>query len=331
MSNDIKPVAPFDFDITKEEATTDGVTNPSPEIEKPEYIIDPAIQGMFPPVEEERYNELKESIRNAGVLYDLVVWEETGILLDGHTRHQIYHELREELGEEFNIKPPKIIRMSFASREDAEWWVLQNQFIRRNMNVFQRVEFALRFKDSIAAKAKANQRAAGGAVPQTCGKAVDTNKELGKLAGTNAEMVRKVKTILKRATPAEIKALRQDDVKINTVFKKYDSEDKKQAYQPSPVSCKQPDPEPEPQPCNVPESVAEPLDEPSIEHEPETILPLEANEEQSQNLEEQIDEYIVLLDEFVAERSLPEERVRIRERIREWANSGESDIIQPLE
>jgi len=322
MSNDIKPVAPFDFDITKEEATTDGVTNPSPEIEKPEYIIDPAIQGMFPPVEEERYNELKESIRNAGVLYDLVVWEETGILLDGHTRHQIYHELREELGEEFNIKPPKIIRMSFASREDAEWWVLQNQFIRRNMNVFQRVEFALRFKDSIAAKAKANQRAAGGAVPQICGKAIDTNEELGKLSGTNAEMVRKVKKTLKRATPAEIQALRQDDVKIHTVFKKYNRKDKKQA---------EPNPEPEPQPCNVTKPVAEPLDEPSIEHEPETILPLEADEEQSRNLEEQIDEYIALLDEFVAERSLPEERVRIRERIREWANSGESDIIQPLE
>ena len=94
-----------------------------------------------------------------------------------------------------------------------------------------------------------------------------------------------------------------------------------------PASPNQPNPEPEPQPSNILEPVAEPLVEPSIEREPETILPLEADMEQSQSFEELLDEYIVLLDKFVAERSLPEERVRIRNRVREWANG----VAQPLE
>ena len=294
------------------------------EIEGQEYLVDLEFRDMFPPTTTERYEELKEAIRNEGVRDDLIVWDETDILLDGHTRLKICIEL--------NIKPP-VRRMPFVNREAAERWVLQNQFIRRNIPTFKRIEIALRYKDCIAAKAKANQRAAGGAVPQTCGKAVDTNKELGKLAGTNAEMVRKVKTILIRATPAEIKALRQDDVKINTVFKKYDDKDKKQACQPSPVSGKQPEPNPEPAPptSSAPEPKPEPEDKTSGEIVPESILPLESDEEQSRNLEEQIAEHIALLDEFVAGRSLSEERVLIRERIREWANSKPEGIVQPFE
>jgi hypothetical protein len=305
---------------------TESVTSPPQQIDGQEYIIDPEIQSMFSPVTEERYLELKEAIRRDGVLHDLIVSTKENILLDGHTRHRICEEL--------NIKPP-VRRLSFASWNDAKMWVLQNQFIRRNMNVFQRIEAAMKHGVFFSDMAKANQRAAGGSVPQICGKAIDTNKELGKLAGTNAEMVRKVKKILKRATPAEIDSLRNDGVKIHTIFKKYKDKDKKEeekpkATQPPPES--NPNPAPDAQPSDEPESVAEPFDEPSIEHEPETILPLESNEEQSRSFEEQLNEYIVLLDEFVAERSLPEERVLIRERIREWANGGESDdISQPLE
>ena len=314
---------------------TENATITQQQVEVPKYTIDPEFQKVFAAKEAEQYEELKESIRNDGVRDRLIVWDEMNILLDGHTRHQIYEELRKELGEEFRIKPPKIIMMSFANRDDAKMWMIHNQIMRRNLTTFQRVEAALQFKEFFAAKAKENQKAG---VSLNSEKGIVVVEELAKLAKTSSDTVGKVMKILANANKAgaakAITALRRGDahISIHNVYEKFCG--KKRDAKSSSTLPKEPDRNSPPDsPSNdgrktSPEQVVEP----SIEHEPETILPLEADEEQSRNLEEQIDEYIALLDEFVAERSLPEERVRIRNRVREWANSGESDdIIQPLE
>ena len=130
------------------------------------YIIDPEFEKILPPKTPEEYEELREAISNDGEIRDPpVVWKEERILLDGHNRVKI--------GKEFGIKPP-ICEMSFASRFDAKMWVIKNQFdYRRNLNTFQKVEAALQFKAFFSAKAKANQRAAGGALPQKSGEAVE--------------------------------------------------------------------------------------------------------------------------------------------------------------
>jgi len=125
-----------------------------------DYIIDPEFKSLLDTKTPEQYEALKESIRSEGQIRDaLVVWEEKNTLADGHNRHQIYEELREELGKEFNIEPPKVIRMSFANRDDAMMWVLENQLDRRNLKTFRLIEVALKLKGFYAAKAKANQRA----------------------------------------------------------------------------------------------------------------------------------------------------------------------------
>ena len=182
------------------------------EIDGQRYNVDLEFKNMFWAKTAEQHEALKEAIRTEGVRNDLVVWDEEDLLVDGHGRLKICVEL--------DIKPP-VHRMSFASREHVKMWIVHNQIIQRNLNVFQRVESVLQFNDFFAAKAKANQSAAGGAVSQICGEPVDTNKELGKLSGTNAEMVRKVKNILKKASQNELEALRRDEVKINSVYTKY--------------------------------------------------------------------------------------------------------------
>jgi hypothetical protein len=282
---------------TEEQAMPEIVTM-TYEINGQEYLIAPEFQKMFPPTATERYEELKEDIRSLGYVRDaIVIWDETGILLDGHTRLKICGEL--------NITPP-VHRMSFTDRSSAEMWMLRNQFIRRNLPIFHRIEIALRYKDCIAAKAKANQKAAGGTVPQKCVEAVDTNKELGKLSGTNAEMVRKVRKILREATSAEIKALRQDDVKINTIFKKYDGK-KQPDNDPAPdqqsKATTKPAPAPIVQSSNAPEpdqqdgdvfvalAAPEPVDEPLVESETEIDMPAEMNEEPPKTKEKLIDEF----------------------------------------
>ena len=314
---------------------TENVTITQQQVEVPKYIIDPEFQCVFSAKEAEQYEELKEAIRREGKIRDsLVVWDETIILVDGHRRHRIYKELQEELGDEFRIEPPKIIRMSFANRDDAKMWMIRNQIARRNLTTFQRVEAVLQFKEFFAAKARENQKAG---VSLNSEKGIVVVEELAKLAKTSSDTVGKVMKILANANKAgaakAITALRRGDahISIHNVYEKFCG--KKRDAKSSSTLPKEPDRNSPPDsPSNdgrktAPEQV---VDQP-IEHEPETILPLESNEEQSRSLEEQIDEYIALLDEFVAERSLPEERVRIRERIREWASNGKSDIIPPLE
>jgi len=321
---------------------TENATITQQQVEVPKYTIDPEFQNLFDTKTAEDYEALKEAIRIEGKVRDpLVVWDEAGVLVDGHTRHRIYEELREELQEDFRIEPPKIIRMAFGNREDAIMWALENQLDRRNLKTFQQIEVALKLKGFYAARAKENQRAG---VSLNLGKGINTNKEVAKRADVSHDTVRKVERILDKADEKEvveaINALRRGDegVSIDGVYKQYCVKTKK--AKPSSSSLPPPAPQEESDSAPVCNQQIEGIlgTTPgqvvgqSIEHEPETILPLESNEEQSRSLEEQIAEYIALLDEFVAERSLPEERVLVRERIREWANSGESeDIIQPLE
>ena len=192
------------------------VTNPPQTVEQ-EYIIDPEFENLLPAKTPEQYTALKETIRCDGRVRDpVVVWDETGILLDGHHRDRICKEL--------NITPPTV-KMSFASREDAKLWVIRNQLTdRRNLNTFQSVELALKSKAIFAAKAKANQRAG---VSLKSGKGVDAGEEVAKLAGASPDTVRKVERILEKADEVEIaeaiNALRNGDagISISSVYQRY--------------------------------------------------------------------------------------------------------------
>jgi len=210
------------------EQVTPEVATPQQQIEKPEYTIDPEFQRMFSEKTAEQYEELKEAISNEGIRDDLVVWEETDILLDGHHRHRICEEL--------GIKPP-FCTISLADREQAKMWIVHNQVIRRNLNTFQRVEAALQFKDFFAEKARANQHAG---VSPDLGKGIETNEVIAKLAGVKSpETVRKVEKILPKASAEELNALRRDEdgISIHSVYQKYYGEEKSRSKkEPAPVS-----------------------------------------------------------------------------------------------
>ena len=191
-----------------------------------EIIIDSEFQDMFFRKNPEEYKELEALLLREGCRDPLVVWDETGILVDGHNRLSICREHK---------IPFEVRRISFANREDAMMWMLQNQLARRNLNLFQRVEAVLKFKGFFAIKARANQRAGVSLnsvegsegieadLSQTFVKGIDTNKELAKLAHTSYETVRKVQIILGKANTDELDALRRGNAgfSIDGVFRKY--------------------------------------------------------------------------------------------------------------
>lgn len=108
----------------------------------PEIRIDPEFRGLLRPLTDEEREALESSLLEDGCLDPLVVWEEEGILLDGHHRY----DLCEQHGLSY-----KRARVSFPGREEAKEWVRRKQKGRRNLTAAQMS--ALRGREYNAAKA----------------------------------------------------------------------------------------------------------------------------------------------------------------------------------
>jgi len=176
---------------------------------------------------------LEESIRKEGLRESLILWKGRGILVDGHNRYRL-------------CKKHKIdyhaVEVSFENEEAVKLWILDNQASRRNMTTFQRIEATLKLKDAIAAEAKRNQQAGGGAVRQKVGKpgneAKRTNKIIGDRAGVSHEIIRQAEAILEKHYEGKIEektmdALRSGKAKISRIYNLYckDQKTEKQSDQ----------------------------------------------------------------------------------------------------
>lgn len=87
-------------------------------------IVDEEFKALLPALTPDQREGLERSILSDGVLSPLVVWEEEGILLDGHNRLEIV--LREGL-------PCPTRTVKLASREAAVEWIFAHQRDRRNL------------------------------------------------------------------------------------------------------------------------------------------------------------------------------------------------------
>ena len=166
------------------------------------FTIDEEIKSLLPPLSAEDFAKLEKSILVEGCRDNLIVWEEEGILVDGHHRFSICDRHHLTFGFE---------KKSFANRDAVVLWMFENQKSRRNMNKFLWAEAVLKRKDAIAAEAKTNQRAGGGAVRLQTDKPVNTLKTLAKLAGVGRDTMHKVEFILTTAAinPANAKLTEQ--------------------------------------------------------------------------------------------------------------------------
>ena len=182
--------------------------------ENDKFIIDEEFKNLLPPLNPEDFENLEKSILRDGCRDPLVIWKEGKILIDGYHRYEICtkHDL-----------PFKIEMKSFANRDQALDWMIENQRIRRNMNRFQWAEVVLKRKESIATKAKANQKAGGGAVRTKSSQPVRTIEKLAKLARMGSTTLKQVAFILKHADQKTIAKLRKGDpnCSINSVHEEF--------------------------------------------------------------------------------------------------------------
>lgn len=94
-----------------------------------DLIIDKEFESIIPPLTDEEFELLKESVLNDGEVYHpLVVWN--NIIVDGHHRYKI---LKDNPEIKYRIK-----EREFENRYEAISWICLNQLGRRNLNDAQK-------------------------------------------------------------------------------------------------------------------------------------------------------------------------------------------------
>ena len=158
--------------------------------------VDSEFQSLIPPLSEDEYQRLERSILAEGVRDPIITWD--GTIIDGHNRYRIC----QEHGIEF-----KTFSRSFASRDAAKIWIIENQFARRNLSTYDRGVLALQLEPLYQAEAKRRMSEGGGdkrsGAYQESGSQnsdtpitpIRTDDQLAKLAGTSRDTLRKVKVI----------------------------------------------------------------------------------------------------------------------------------------
>ena len=150
-----------------------------------EVRIDPEIRKLIPPLMPAERDGLEHSLIEHGCREPLVLWRNT--LLDGHHRHEICTEH----GIAFDV-----VNYSFDDQNAAMAWVIENQFSRRNLTLYQRGELALKLKPLVAEAAEKRMKG-GHPVPNLAqGKARD---ELAAAAGVSHGTLAKVEYLAEHA------------------------------------------------------------------------------------------------------------------------------------
>lgn len=195
--------------------------------------IDPEFEALIEAPTEEEYNQLKENIREHGLLDRILVWSEPGtdcdLIVDGHNRFRILKELSET--GEFFIDDSCFRPVTLLDRDEVKEYMIKNQLGRRNLTPFQRTELALKLKPVIAEKARRNQSthtAEGYQGLKNSSKAVDTRQEIATVAQVSTDTVRKVEKILEKASDEDKNNLRNGKSSINRVFKMVSGNDKEE-------------------------------------------------------------------------------------------------------
>jgi hypothetical protein len=177
-------------------------------------IVDDEFKSLIPPLSPDEYSQLEENIVRDGIRDPLVVWHVPNgddILIDGHNRFEISVK---HAGIPFQIK-----RMTFDLRKDVIRWIILNQFGRRNLSSYDRSVLALKLKPVFTERAKEKQAEAGGAVRQKSDKAaIDTKKELAKIANVSHDTIHKVETIENSGNELVKQQAKSGKISINKAY-----------------------------------------------------------------------------------------------------------------
>jgi protein gp37 len=177
--------------------------------------INPSFRALIPPLTQEEYSLLKQSIDEEGCRERLIVWN--GTIIDGHNRYEICRDL----GVEFDTED-----FAFSSEYDAMLWIISNQLGRRNLSDFQKAELISKKKDILLKKGKKKREQnlkQGDKKPETVldtkSEQHNTRKQLADEVGMSERKFAQAEQLIKEA-PEEVKQeLRAGTKKIGEAYR----------------------------------------------------------------------------------------------------------------
>ena len=166
--------------------------------------IDKEFSRLMPPLTDAEYGQLEENIARDGCLAPLPLWR--GILLDLHNCYEICQKHKIKF---------KTVDIELSSRAEATIWIIRKHLGRRNLADFQKIELVDHLEKVYAEEAKKKQLSTlkrgnkSPALPALAERtAINTRKEMARLAGVSTGQYYKGKEIIAKATEAEKEALR---------------------------------------------------------------------------------------------------------------------------
>jgi N6-adenosine-specific RNA methylase IME4 len=191
---------------------------------KMDLKINEEFKKLIPPLSQEEFKQLEDNCFNEGIREKILTWR--GFIIDGHNRY----EIASNWGLEYKTQ-----EKHFNNESEVKEWMILNQFGRRNLNKYQRSTLALKLENVFQEKAKENLSKAGASYSpkegrHNCDKvaaAVDTKKELAKVANVSHNTISRVKKIEEKASPELKEQLEKGEVSINQAYKEVKKVEKK--------------------------------------------------------------------------------------------------------
>lgn len=173
-------------------------------------IIHEGLRAYIDPLTEHEYAALERSILTEGCRDALVLWGE--VLIDGHNRYAICQR--------HSIPFKTIQNDHFKDIEDVQLWMIDNHLARRSVSDFQRGMLALRKKEIISMRIKAQDESdtSGNektdvAIPVV--KPTQSRQEIARVAGISSNAVLQIEKIQRAAAPELVQAVRDGTISIS--------------------------------------------------------------------------------------------------------------------
>lgn len=171
-----------------------------------EIKIDSEFKTLIPPLTNDEYRGLEESILAEGCRDALVLWGDT--LIDGHNRYEICQK--------YGI-PYDTTEMELRNRDEAKLWIYKNQLSRRNLKDIYRIEMTHKVEDAVKAMAEERMKA-GKADPCVNLRKGRASEELGAMAGVSGSTYEHGVAILENAPKAVVDAVKSEELSINAGY-----------------------------------------------------------------------------------------------------------------
>lgn len=171
-------------------------------------VLDAEFAALIPPLRDDEYAILEESLLREGCREPLTTWAETGILVDGHNRHVLCCRH----GISYQVRS-----ISFATRDDAKLWAIENQLGRRNVKRIDRIALALKRAPLLKQRAAENRGARTDLLPNlaTSVEPVRTRETCAEVAGVSHGTFDEGKRVIEQGVPELLQAVREGGASIH--------------------------------------------------------------------------------------------------------------------